>query len=85
MFLFPFISLLGMFFSTDSKSFVLNVFHRMLTLIPSLVMVSMLLLSLDRSLCIAVQSVFFVNKAFSRLTLLMIYSCLHVGYDDVAV
>jgi hypothetical protein len=45
----------------------------------------MLLLSLDRSLCIAVQSVFFVNKAFSRLTLLMIYSCLHVGYDDVVV
>lgn len=50
--------LLGMFFSSDSKSFVLNVFHRMLTLIPSLVMVSMLLLRLDRSLCIAVQSAF---------------------------
>ena len=35
MFLFPFISLLGMFFSSDSKSFILNVFHRMLTLFPS--------------------------------------------------
>jgi endonuclease/exonuclease/phosphatase family metal-dependent hydrolase len=28
---------------------------------------------------------FFVNKAFSLLTFLMIYSCLHVGYDDVMV
>ena len=28
---------------------------------------------------------FFVNKAFSLLTFLMIYSCLHVGYDDVVV
>jgi hypothetical protein len=49
----PFISLLGMFFSSDSKSFVLDVFQMMLTLFPSLVMVSMLLLRLDRSLCIA--------------------------------
>jgi endonuclease/exonuclease/phosphatase family metal-dependent hydrolase len=47
-----------MSFHSDSKSFVLDVFHSMLTLFPSLVMVSMLLLRLDRSLCIAVQSVF---------------------------
>ena len=28
---------------------------------------------------------FLVNKAFSRLTFLVMYSCLHVGYDDVVV